>query len=253
MKSLICPQKLRWFSFCFLLFSIEAYCQNTGVSFSPEISYRNFVKTDFVPGIDQFIEENNDLSESIVGFTAEVFFVKPFARKLSFETGLSFSRDGYNSFIRNLTPESLFLSGVLNSDDPGFDSTNEIETQNRFLSVGIPFRLAYIAEGKNLKFTWSLGVTPEYLLESSSTRIYKFASGEQESFNNDFESAPANFNLTASLSAGVELPINRTSTVRIEPVLRYGVFPTFNEEAYEVNIFSYGLSLKYLFRVGFPY
>ena len=132
---------------CFISVSTSAFSQNIGFSVSPEVSYRNLVKTDFVPGIDDFIEESNNLSESIIGFTAEAFFVKPFARKLYFETGVSFSRDGYNSFIRDLTPESLLLTGVLNSDDPGFDSTEEIETQDRFLSVGIPLRLAFTSDG----------------------------------------------------------------------------------------------------------
>jgi len=232
---------------------IEAEAQNVGVSLSPEISYRNLVKTDFVPGIDEFIEENNSLSEPIIGYTAEAFYVMPFARKMFFETGLSFSRDGYNSFIKDLTPESLLLTGILNSDDPGFEATEEIETQDRFLSVGIPLRLSYVSSGKKVKFTWSLGVTPEYLVETSSTRIYKFTTGEQESFNNDFESTPAEFNVTASLSSGVELPLTRVSALRIEPVIRYGVLPTFNRDAYEANIFSYGLSLKYFFKLGFPY
>ena len=92
---------------CFISVSTSAFSQNIGFSVSPEVSYRNLVKTDFVPGIDDFIEESNNLSESIIGFTAEAFFVKPFARKLYFETGVSFSRDGYNSFIRDLC-----LSGI---------------------------------------------------------------------------------------------------------------------------------------------
>lgn len=235
--------------FCFT----KANAQNFGVGISPEVSYRNLVKTDFVPGIDEFIDESNSLSESIIGFTAEVFFVKPFARKMSFETGLSFSRDGYNSYIRDLSYESLLLLGLVNSEDPGFESTKEIETQNRFLAVGIPLRLAYVSDGKKVRFTWALGLTPEYFVESSSTRIYRFESGQEESFDNDFGSAPSEFNLTASVSAGVELPIDRQSAVRVEPIVRYAAFPTFNQDAYEINLFSYGLSLKYFFKLDLQY
>jgi hypothetical protein len=231
----------------------EAKAQNFGVGISPEYSYRNLVKTDFVPGIDEFIDENNELSESIIGYTAEVFWIKPFARKMYFETGVSLSRDGYNSFMKDLSYEALVLSGLLNSDDPGFATTEEIETQNRFTSVGIPLRLAYVSNGDGLRFTWSVGLTPEYLLETNSTRIYRFESGVEESFDNDFETAPADFNLTASVSAGVEIPIDRFSAVRIEPIVRYATFPTFDFSAYEVNLFSYGLSLKYFFKLDLPY
>jgi hypothetical protein len=236
----------------FFVFS-ETKAQNFGVGISPEISSRNLVKTDFVPGIDEFIEESNSLSESIIGFTAEAFFVKPFARKMSFETGLSLSRDGYNSYLNDLSYESLLLLGLVNSEDPGFESTKEIETQNRFLAVGIPLRLAYVSDGKKLRFTWALGLTPEYFLQSTSTRIYRFESGAEESFDNDFDSKPADFNLTASASAGVELAIDRQSAIRIEPMVRYAAFPTFDRDAYEVNLFSYGLSLKYFFKLNLQY
>lgn len=237
-----------------IIFSFsECKSQNFGIGISPEISYRNLVKTDFVPGIDEFIEESNTLSESIVGFTAQAFFVKPFARKMSLETGLSLSRDGYNSYIKDFSYESLISLGMVNSEDPGFELTKEIETQNRFLAVGIPLRLAYVSDGKKVRFTWALGLTPEYFLESTSTRIYRFESGQEESFDNDFDSTPADFNLTASVSAGVELPIDRQSAVRIEPIVRYAAFPTFDQDAYEVNLFSYGLSLKYFFKLDLQY
>jgi len=231
----------------------EINAQNFGVGISPEFSSRNLVKTDFVPGIDEFIDQSNELNESIIGFTAEAFYVKPFARRMFFETGLSFSQDGYNSFIKDLTYESLVLSGVLNSDDPGFETTEEIETQNRFLSIGVPLRLAYVSEGKKWRFTWSLGVTPEYLLDARSTRIYHFQSGLEESVDNEFSTAPSDFNLTASLSAGVELAIDRVSALRIEPVVRYAAIPTFDFDTYEVNLFSYGLCLKYYFKLNLPY
>ena len=238
-----------------LIFSTfsEMQAQNFGVGISPEISYRNLVKTDFVPGIDEFIDESDALSESIIGVTAEAFFVKPFARKMSFETGLSLSRDGYNSYIKDLSYESLLSLGLVNTEDPGFESTKEIETQNRFLAVGIPLRLAFVSDGKKVRFTWALGLTPEYLLESSSTRIYRFESGLEESFDNEFDSDPAEFNLTASVSAGVELPIDRTSAIRIEPIVRYAAIPTVDRDAYEVNLFSYGLSLKYFFKLNLQY
>jgi hypothetical protein len=233
----------------------ESIAQNIGVSLSPEFAYRNLVKTDFVPGIDEFIEESNSSSESIIGYTAEVFYVKPFARKMTFETGFGISRGGYNSAIANLTPESLELSGLINSDDPGFDSVEKIESQYRFTSIGVPLRLAFIAGSDRdpLRFTWSLGVTPQYMIASSSTRTFEFTSGASETLDQDFEQSPEEFNINAAVSAGVEWSINRTSALRIEPVVRYGLLPTFDSEALEVNLFSYGLSLKYFFKVGFPY
>ena len=172
---------------------------------------------------------------------------------MSFETGLSLSRDGYNSYIRDLNYESLLSLGLVNSEDPGFESTQEIEIQNRFLAVGIPLRLAFVSDGKKVRFTWALGLTPEYFIESSSTRIYRFESGQEESFDNEFDSSPADFNLTASVSAGIEWAIDRQSAIRIEPIVRYAAFPTFDRDAYEVNLFSYGLSLKYFFDLNLQY
>jgi len=170
-----------------------------------------------------------------------------------FETGIAVSRDGYNSYLKDLSYESLLALGLVNSEDPGFESTKEIETQNRFLAVGVPLRLAFVSDGQKVRFTWSLGLTPEYFLESTSTRIYRFESGLEESFDDEFDSAPADFNLTASLSAGVEIPIDRTSAIRIEPIVRYAALPTFDRDAYEVNLFSYGLSLKYFFKLDLQY
>ncbi|HKK40376.1 MAG TPA: outer membrane beta-barrel protein [Cryomorphaceae bacterium] len=231
----------------------ESKAQNFGIGISPEISTRNLVKTDFVPGIDEFIDESNELNDPIIGYTAQAFFIKPFSRKMFFETGLSISRDGYNSLLKNLSNESLLAMGLVNSEDPGFESTEEIETQNRFTSVGIPLRLAFVSSGKKWRFTWAFGVTPEYLLEATSTRVYRFDSGLEESFDNDFDTKPADFNLTASVSAGVEWAIERRSAIRIEPIIRYAAFPTFDRDAYEVNLFSYGLSLKYLFDLDLQY
>jgi hypothetical protein len=83
--------------------------------------------------------------------------------------------------------------------------------------------------------------------------VYRFDFCEEERFDGEFETAPADFNLTASLSAGVEVALDRGhgQFVRIEPVVRYGIFPVFDESAYEVNLFSYGLSLKYFFTTHF--
>ena len=242
----------------FLLFALVSFfssnllAQNFGIGFSPEISYRNVVKTDFVEGIDEFVERSNELDESIFGYTAGAFFTKSFGRNLYFETGITYSQDGYNSVYRDYTYDFLVDQGLINSDDPGFDATTEIEIQNRFNAVGIPLNIVYISSGDKARFTWSLGITPEYLVGTSSERIYRFETGNEESFDVDFATDPPDFTLTASLSAGVELALDRTSAIRIEPIVRYGALPMFDEATYEVSLFSYGLSLKYFFDLNLP-
>jgi len=234
----------------FVIFlSTTAKAQTFGVGVSPEISYRNLVKTDFVPGIDEFIDETNDISESTFGYTAGAYFLKPFGRNLFFETGATISLDGYDVVLSDLDFEDLITQGLINSDDPGFDATEEIEFRNRFHSVGIPLRLVFMSGGEKVRFIWGLGITPEYLFNSYTETIYKFDFGEEERFEGEFQSTPADFNLTASISAGVDISLDRgrQSFVRIEPILRYGVLPVFDEDAYEINLFSYGLSLKYFF------
>ena len=233
----------------FLINPENLSAQTFGFGASPEFSYRNLVKTDFAPGIDEFIDESNDLSQQIVGYTVGAYFLKPFGRKMLFETGVTYSRDGYNTVLSEVSYEQLINQGLLNSDDPGFDATEEIEFQNRFAYVGIPFRLVYLADGDKVRFTWGLGITPELLIEANTTTTYRFDFGSEESFDGDFGSQPNDFGLTASFSMGVELPLDATrgKALRIEPIVRYGLLPVFDEDAYEVNLFSYGLSLKYFF------
>lgn len=234
----------------FLLFFAESIqAQTFGIGVSPELSYRNLVKTDFVPGIDEFIDEANDMSESTFGYTAGAYFLKPFGRKLSFETGAVISQDGYNMVLRDFDLDDPVLSDLVSSDDPGFDATEEIEIRNRFHSVGVPLRLVFLSDGDNVRFTWGLGITPEFLFDATTETIYRFDFGEEERLEGEFDTEPADFNLTASLSAGVDIALDRgrQGFVRIEPILRYGILPVFDEDAYEVNLFSYGLSLKYFF------
>jgi hypothetical protein len=146
--------------FSFLFFG-HCRAQYIGFGASPELSYRNLVKTDFVPGIDDFIDDDNDVSEASFGYTVGAYFLKPFGRKLSFETGVSLSQDGYNQVYKDLDYNGLIESGFIDSDDPGYEATEEIEIRNRFHSVGIPFRLVYLADGEKVRFTWGLGITPD--------------------------------------------------------------------------------------------
>jgi hypothetical protein len=234
------------FFLVFITFQSELSAQDFGIGISPEISYRNLVKTDFAPGIDDFIESSNASDEAIFGFRVQALFLKNFGRRMQFETGISAARHGFNTVISDL--EMIEGIGTGNgSMDPGFASTQEIEFNFRYYTAGIPLRLVYTSEGETVRFTWGLGITPELIFHTSQTKTYTFESGIEETFEADAQPDPATFNLMGSLSAGVEISLDRRTFMRLEPVVRYGLLPLIDEAAYEMNLFSYGLSAKLFF------
>lgn len=224
-----------------------ALAQTVGFSLSPEMSFRNVVKTDDTPwstadSVVDFIERSS-ADKAVWGFTASTLFVKPFAPRMTFETGIGFAMRGYES------PGEL--PGADNTrfhryDDPGYTDVQSAYTRQRYYHIGIPFKLAYTSKGGNLRWTWSVGLRPEYMLESRERTFFEFESGHDYQVDSDHFDTPNTFGLTATFSTGVEYFLSRFSSIRIEPVIHYGVLPTFGGEYYDVHLFSYGLNVMFL-------
>ena len=220
-------------------FSIGAY-------FSPDAADIYLQSTDNKQSTEDFIENRNSRETMKFGYTTGLSVVYLLNEKFSLETGLEYSNKGYQTKKVGLN----FGVGQGLSNPPRgfvFDEGSETATDVRFVYhyqyAGIPVKLNYTVGNGKWRFISSIGLTAEYLMRASSTTVLYYDE-ERPNRENDIDDQDYNtFNLSPSISAGVDYQLNPRMSLRAMPTFRAGLLKIMDDTPVTGYLYSAGVQL----------
>ncbi len=220
-------------------FSIGAY-------FSPDAADIHLQSTDNNQSTEDFIENRNSRETMKFGYTTGLSLVYELNQKFAIETGLEYSDKGYQTKKVALN----FGVGGGNTNPPrGFvlDEGSETPTDLRFVYhfqyVGIPVKLNYSLGSGKWRFISSIGLTAEYLARASSTTVLYYDEEGPDRENDRDDEDYNTFNLSPSISAGVDYQLNSRMSLRAMPTFRAGVLQIIDDSPVTGYLYSAGVQL----------
>jgi len=202
-----------------------------GLNFSSDLCFRELYDQN---GANQGIISYRDLwEEPKFGFTAGVNTLYSLGRHISIGVGLQYSNKGFKMEMEQLNFETPYSQ----------PSVVNYKTRYNLHYIDVPMGLNFSFGNADLRFVGSAGVAVNVFLTERDKSTFVFPDREEKSVSvpqADFN----RLNLTPFLSSGLSYMLNPTTTLRIEPTVRYGIFKTVNAPISE-RLFSAGLNVAY--------
>lgn len=215
-----------------------------GISFSPDLAYRILSNKNETELSETMVNFRNKSEQVKFGMTGDLSFSYWFQSRLGIQTGLSYSNRGYQS----AKTELRFPSGI----DPyyGFvyepDSSgpSEVRFLDDFHYLGLPILLNFRTGPSKWQFFSSAGIIPEFLLKSSSRAIFYYNDGSKEKESNPSTQWYERINIVGSVSVGLEYHLSKDASLRIAPMLRFGLLPL-SKTPIRAYLYNAGLQFGY--------
>lgn len=220
-----------------------------GVVVSPDLTYRILCNRNG-DAVSNYIEDDRNAKETPKpGVTAGFTFGYRFTQAVGIETGIMYSDKGYQAKKRGLTYGDMIdpRYGFVYSTS-GTNSPTKVRFVYDFHYVGIPVKANFRFGGHQWKGIATIGAIAEFLTASTNTAALFYENGpadrSTEMASDDFKV----FNLSATVSAGVEYTINESMSVRVEPTFRFGALPIIDAPITSY-LYSAGLQIGYYYRL----
>jgi hypothetical protein len=226
-------------AFVLLIFPLISFAQKMseqrfqiGVNFSTDICFRSLSSTDGSSINNVIIDQRNDWEIPKFGFTTGLNVMYTLNNHFSLESGVQYSNKGYQTSF-------LFLhSGQLPPSVP-----EQVKYIYNYNYLDIPLRLNYVVGKKKIRFISSVGIATNVFLNYKQTNVLVYADRTekvQSTQDYDFK----RFNLSPTISAGVDYKINDMMSLRLETIFRYGVLNIIDAPV-TAHLFNGGLNISY--------
>ena len=227
-------------SLFFLLFSSAARAQSPraaearGVSnpweigfyISPSLTDLVLVKNSETAIVEFMFDERKENELPKLSMSAGFALAYRLNRRFGLETGLQYSNLGYKT---KKTELGLFPDEV----DPNFgfvrpggntgSNPSQMQIFYSFHYLGIPFKVNYRKGRAPWFFVSSLGLNAEFLLSARQRVILYGSDDSKERRTNTLTENFNAFNLSPSLSLGLEYRFTKQLCLRAEPTINYGL------------------------------
>ncbi len=219
-----------------------------GINVSPDYCFRTLKNNNGSSSADAVIEMRNKYEAAKPGFTAGLNFVFNLKQKFGIEMGIQFSNKGYKETIDNLTFGSAIdpRRGFVYSTT-GKPLTEIIFTYNDYY-IDVPVKANFVFGKKKLRAIASLGIVANFFIEETIITTKKYADGTKDNNSQKSTDDYNKFNLSPMVSFGVDWKLSSKSSLRIEPVFRYGVLKIIDTPV-TAYLWNTGLNIAYYFGV----
>lgn len=225
---------------CFPLF-LQAQNKSTvskklklGVIFAPEYSYRKLSVAKKDESIAFIIPLRNKNESALIGYTLGINAIYNLSKHLNLESGVNYSVKGYKTDEQVLTFEDQLTAS-------GF---GQIYGVNKFHFLEIPIKLGFSYGKKKTQFIAGIGVSTSFFLGSKSEFKIKSPNGNIQNYSFNSDIPYRTFNLSPTISAGINYNINNHSNIKIEPTFKIGLIPLVDAPIKE-RLWSMGLNIGY--------
>jgi len=183
-----------------------------GLVLSPDFAYRTLKNNGGGTNADLVINSRNQMEIGKLGYTCGLAFSVNVTKRLSFETGLQYSKKGYQTKKRDL---------VYSPPDPALPVRARFIYNYKYIDV--PFKLDFVLREGRLRFIAGAGFAINFLVNADQKSIFEYSNGNikrtKQSPAFDFKK----FNLSPMISLGLGYRINDHLYLSIEPTFRYGI------------------------------
>lgn len=201
-----------------------------GISISPDVAGRTiFVNTDD-DKMKEVADEFREIDKPFIAYTFGLGMNYSVTNHFSVETGLLFSNKGFGT--KKVEMSELYFGDMI---DPRYGYVYEVQPGSHSGSIesvrfvhnyyylDVPFRIYYTAGQDRLRFVGGVGITANFLLEAKHSAIYVYTNGERERITRDEQYDFAKFNVSPSISAGVDYKLNHQFNIKLVPYFSYGL------------------------------
>lgn len=220
----------------------KALTISLGGAYSPDLSYRTLLS-----GGSEFnefiVDYRNSLEIPILGYTTGLtFFLNIGGGKMAIESGLLFSKRGYET--KTYSPVWITPSG---QPDPLLPSN--LKYRYDYFYLDFPVKLNYFfAHERRLKFFVSGGLSTNFFLRQNTYSSYTMSSGQFIS-NSHSDMTGYNRVTTAGIvSIGLDYDLNRSFKFRFEPIFRYSITSIVNSPI-KGYLYSLGANTSLIFNL----
>ncbi len=221
-----------------ILFSYSAFSQDTltlqetsefkrlaiGVNISPDYCYRTLKNNNGNSTSDMIIDLREESEGPKLGYTAGLNAGYNFSKKWGVEMGIQYSNKGYEFKNSALTFGDMIdprYGFVYTSNGAATPTHAKFVYHHHYLDV--PVRVLYRFGKKRLHFVTSVGITTNILLNATMTSVVKYGNedAKRQTYDQPYDFNP--FNISPTISVGVDYKINNKINLRAEPTFRYGL------------------------------
>lgn len=202
-----------------------------GVNVSPDICSRTIQNNGSTGG---FIPAINDYETFKFGYTAGLNVCFNLKNFLGLETGIQYSNKGYQTKFEDLIFAQSF---------PTFP--NKVKYIYNFHYIDIPVKVNFTFGKKKVRFFTSVGITTNVFIKETQTRISEYSEGTSKGkmpTGIDYN----RFNLSPTISVGIDYKINERMNLRVEPTFRYGVLRIIDAPV-TGYLYNAGLNISFYF------
>jgi hypothetical protein len=204
-----------------------------GINFSPDIAFRTLLNNHNLSENESIIEQRNQYESIKFTNSTGINFVYNFKPFVGLETGIQYSNKGYNFINKEIV-------AIAPQDLP-----EKVRFNYNYHYIDIPLKVNFIFGKKKVRFIASTGICTNLLLLETQTNTFSYADRkERGSFKTQYDYRK--FNLSPTISLGLDYKINDRMNFRIEPSFRYGVIKII-ESPISAHLYSAGLNLAYYF------
>ncbi len=228
----------------FLLFCFKANAQQQyetgqtriGLNFSPNRSFRSLNNSENNPYNDSIYNSKSNETQK-TGYSFGFAVSRMMSNRISFETGLQFSNQGYQKIYIGLV-----FGNMLNPSSGSPSKTATFYNRYKFQYLGIPVKLNFLYGEDKTRLFVSAGINLNILLKSNIRGTIHYPNSKNEVIKSSTNTTYNKFNLGPYLSFGVMSQINSKLNFKIGPYFNYDILSIRNSSLIE-NLWDIGFNI----------
>lgn len=224
----------------FILFAQEKKDFLIGVNFSPEMAYRTITDSKTPAVTNTF----NSISSPKFSYTTGFVFNYFVSNNFFIESGLQYSNKG-----NKIETDGFLVEG---NSIPVKDTVySSYLTRYNIHFLGIPILFGGVLGNKKVRFYATLGVHFDFLLSLSNVNVVERFDGEKfknRTFYNDNQNFKR-FNITPTVSAGIDYSITEKTLVRVAPVFRFSAIDFTKSSSAKYYFYNIGVNLSCFMKI----
>ena len=207
---------------------------------SPNISYRTLKIADDYPitGLENIWNESENPK---AGYSAGIIATYDVRKKISLQTGIGFSNNGYSTEKRSSWFLNQFNNNNFNPTIGGSTSPAAWSNFNNAFYLDIPILVKYKFLEKKVGLYVIGGMEANFFVAGNTIVTYYYNDGREEKEKIKTK-IPRVFNISAVIGMGVDIKLNPKTTLFIQPTFRYMLVPI-SKDAIKTRFYSCGLNV----------
>ncbi len=213
---------------------------------SADICYRTLSIQNETSTAQETVRMRECIETPKLGFTVGLEMNRMINSHMALGMRVQYTNRGYQTVMDNLT------YGNMTDPRTGFiyDTAVEVPTAitivDHFHSLDLPIKAQYFFGHKKMKGIVGIGCAMSVLIRTNSTVIKTMKDGSVQRDKSEGTGDFNSLNVFPMVSAGVDWTVNDKSSIRFEPIARYGALKIIDAPITE-HLWSYGLQIGYYF------